>query len=58
MNDKVTVIEGDVYTWKPDRKYDCVYMDIWSYVNSDVYEEMKTLKRKYGHSFEVERRKP
>jgi hypothetical protein len=58
LNDKVTVIEGDVYTWKPDRKYDCIYMDIWSYINSDVYEEMKTLKRKYGHFLKSKEESP
>lgn len=52
FNDKVKVIETDVFTWKPNKgqKFDCIYMDIWTYINSNVYqEEMKPLKRKYGH---------
>lgn len=49
LNDKVKIIQADVFTYKPETKYDCIYMDIWSYVNCDVYEEMKQLKRKYGH---------
>lgn len=52
FNDKVRIINADVFEWKPERgqRFDCVYMDIWNFINSDVYhEEMKPLKRKYGH---------
>lgn len=52
FNDKVKIICADVFKWKPEKgqKFDCIYMDIWNYVNSDTYQyEMKPLKRKYGH---------
>lgn len=52
LNDKVRIIKDDAFTWKPAKgqRFDCIYMDIWNYINSDVYqEEMKPLKRKYGH---------
>lgn len=49
FNKKVNIINDDVFTWKPDKRFDCIYMDIWPFVNEDVYEEMKKLKRKYGH---------
>lgn len=52
FNEKVNIICSDVFTWKPPkgRKYDCIYMDIWPYVNKDVYRnEMLPLKRKFGH---------
>ena len=49
LNEKVRVIQADVFTYKPDKKFDCVYMDIWFYPNEDAYEEMKVLKRRYGH---------
>ena len=52
FNDKVTILKGDVFTWKPDKgtKYDCIYMDIWNEIGSDIYkEEMVPLKRKFGH---------
>lgn len=52
FNDKVRIINADVFEWKPERgqRFDCIYMDIWNWVNSDIYhEEMKPLKRKYGH---------
>lgn len=48
FNDKVKVVKDDVFTFKPEKKYNCIYMDIWAFINSDVYEEMKKLKRKYG----------
>ena len=50
VNEKVTIIEADVYKWKPEQKFNCIYMDIWPYINSDVYKyEMVPLTRKYGH---------
>ena len=49
LNDKVRIIEGDVYTYVPERKYDCVYMDIWGDISEDTYTDMVKLKRKYGH---------
>ena len=52
FNDKVKIINADVFEWKPEKgqKFDCIYHDIWNWVNSDVYEEeMKPLKRKYCH---------
>lgn len=52
FNEKVNIVHADVFEWRPSKgqRFDCVYMDIWSYVNSDVYrEEMMPLKRKWGH---------
>lgn len=51
FNKKVNIICADVFEWKPDRgiKYDVSYMDIWNWINKDIYEnEMKPLKRKYA----------
>ncbi len=49
LNDKVTIIQGDVYehTFPKGTKFNCLYFDIWNYVNNDIYQEMKKLKRKY-----------
>lgn len=61
LNSKVKIICADVFTWKPDKgvKYDCVYMDIWNYVNSDVYKnEMLPLKRKYCHYMKSKEESP
>lgn len=49
LNNKVRVIQGNIFEWVPPRstKYDVIYFDIWNYINSDVYEEMKALKQKF-----------
>lgn len=49
FNTKVTIVCADVFEWVPkkDKKFDCVYMDIWPYINSDVYKEMLALKKRY-----------
>lgn len=49
LNDKVTIIQGDVFehSFPKSTKFNCLYFDIWNYVNYDVYQEMKKLKRKY-----------
>ena len=51
FNEKVNIICADVFEWKPEKgvKYDVSYMDIWNWINEDIYEEeMKPLKRKYA----------
>jgi SAM-dependent methyltransferase len=49
LNNKVKIIQGDVfeYEFPKGTKFDTIYFDIWNYVNSDVYKEMKALKNKY-----------
>jgi len=48
FNKKVKVINDDVFSWIPKTKYDVAYMDIWSYINSDVYyNEMVPLMDKF-----------
>ena len=51
FNNKVKIICADVFEWKPEHgvKYDMAYMDIWNWINEDIYkEEMQPLKRKYA----------
>lgn len=48
LNDKVSIVRGDVFIYKPTQKFNTIYMDIWSYINTDVYEKsMKPLMTKY-----------
>jgi SAM-dependent methyltransferase len=49
LNSKVKIIQGDVfeYDFPKGTKFDTIYFDIWNYINSDVYEEMKELKKRY-----------
>lgn len=52
LNSKVRIINADVFEWKPPKgkKFNCIYMDIWNWINSDVYrKEMIPLTRKYCH---------
>ncbi|NFI08704.1 hypothetical protein FDF97_16160 [Clostridium botulinum] len=48
LNSKVKIINADIFKWKSEKnKYDVIYLDIWNYINSDVYEkEMKPLKER------------
>lgn len=49
LNSKVHIVHDDVFECKPLFKYNTIYMDIWNYINSDVYErEMKPLISRYG----------
>jgi spermidine synthase len=49
LNDKVKIIQADIFNhdFSKGTKFDTIYFDIWNYVNSDVYEEMKELKKGY-----------
>ena len=50
FNDKVKIICADAFEWKPEKgtRFDCAFLDIWPYINSDVYEEMVTIKKWYS----------
>lgn len=48
LNSKVHIVHDDVFEYKPLFKYNTIYMDIWNYINSDVYQrEMKPLISRY-----------
>lgn len=48
LNEKVNIIIDDVFTYKPSIRYNTIYMDIWNYINKDVYErDMKPLIARY-----------
>ena len=48
FNSKVHIIHDDVFEYKPTTKYNTIYMDIWNYINSDVYNrQMKPLISRY-----------
>lgn len=61
FNDKVKIICADVFEWNPDNgvKYDMSYMDIWSWINEDIYEkQMKPLKRRYARFLRSKKENP
>ena len=53
LNDKVTIVHSDIFSYVPDRKFDTIYFDIWDNLCGDNWEEMKKLHRKF-----VRKRKP
>ena len=44
-HDKLTIIEGDIYEWKPAKgtKYETIYFDIWAEQSTDCLEDMRKL---------------
>lgn len=49
LNQKVCIIQGDVFTYIPDNKYDMIYLDIWHEVSSEIFiKQMIPLKARYN----------
>lgn len=46
---RLAVLEADCFTYKPERKYDAIYFDIWANVSTDTLVDMAKLHRKYAH---------
>lgn len=48
LNNKVKIIQADVYNYVPEEFYDVIYMDIWDYINPSIYyNQMVPLMEKY-----------
>lgn len=48
LNNKVEIVNEDVWEYMPSCKFNTIYMDIWNYINTDVYKEsMKPLISRY-----------
>lgn len=48
LNSKVNIVNDDVFEYKPLLKHNTIYMDIWNYINKDVYnKQMKPLISRY-----------
>lgn len=45
--DRLTIIQGDAFTYEPSKGYDWVYHDIWPRMNGNE-EEMETLELRYA----------
>lgn len=39
LNEKVEIVNADVFNYIPTGKYNTIYMDIWNYINEDVYNQ-------------------
>lgn len=48
LNSKVEIINADVWEYEPAEKFNTIYMDIWNYINTDIYQKsMKPLLTRY-----------
>lgn len=48
LNSKVKIINEDVFDYCPEDILNCIYMDIWNWINQDIYiNEMRVLLDKY-----------
>lgn len=48
LNGKVEIVNADVFDYVPTEKYNTIYMDIWNYINEDVYnQQMRPLMNRY-----------
>ncbi len=48
LNNKIEIVNADVWEYMPSCKFNTIYMDIWNYINTDVYKDsMKPLISKY-----------
>jgi hypothetical protein len=45
--EKLTVVHADIFDYRPERKYDTIYFDIWPDISVDNYDDMKRLHRRF-----------
>ena len=49
---RLSVIEANVFTWKPTQKYQTIYFDIWPDMSTDNLDDMTKLHRRYARSLD------
>lgn len=47
LDSRIRIIRADTFKWKPDRKFDSAWHDIWPDMCADFLEEMDTLRQRY-----------
>jgi hypothetical protein len=47
LSSKVNIIQGNIFEYEPQRKYDFILIDIWQKNNGTFDTEVETLKNKY-----------
>lgn len=48
LNEKVKILQGDIFEYVPEQRYHTIYIDIWPYINSEIYRnEMRPLISRY-----------
>lgn len=49
-DERVTIVHEDIFNYKPREIFDYGWFDIWTYICSDNYDDMKRLNRKFARS--------
>jgi len=49
-NERLRIIQGDAYTWKPDSVFDWAWHDIWADISADDLPDMARICRHYARS--------
>lgn len=47
---RISIVEADIFTWKPPGKFDFGWFDIWDDLYADNLDAMATLNRKFARS--------
>jgi spermidine synthase len=47
LNQKVTIVQGDIFAYTPTQKFDTIYFDIWDNICSDQWENIKKLQNRF-----------
>lgn len=53
---RLRIIHADCRTWKPDRRFDYAWHDIWGDVSTDDLPEMQFLRRRYAKAMTAPKR--
>lgn len=47
LSSKVNIIEDDFITYEPKRKYDLIFVDLWTEESSNFEEQVELIQQKY-----------
>jgi spermidine synthase len=42
------ILEGDIFEYETEEKFDCIYFDIWNFIGAENYVEMLKLHNKFS----------
>jgi spermidine synthase len=48
LNFTTKIIEGDIFEYETEEKFDCIYFDIWNFIEAENYLEMLELHNKFS----------
>lgn len=47
-DDKIKIINDDIFKYETDEKFDLIWLDIWTYFDEDNLKEMELLRNKFS----------